>query len=166
MPRLRCRKYAVITAYLRMEAAWTRTLREVAEAGGDIVVKDEMTRRIVVNVSKTRIAKILEILLPRSIGVAVEVKAACKPARLVDLGKLREAGFLAVGGRAGRVYYGVLEGRLVMVEKARGSIIVKVGARAGSRPKSVPPASAFILKPDDAQGALEALDMIVAWLKG
>jgi len=156
-----CRRYAIITAYIAEGAPWTRTLRVLAEAGASIVSKDEVSRRLVARAPAPALGRVLEALAEAADTVAVEVKAYCPGLRLEPRTLARE-GFLVTGPRGRPVAYGVVRGRLVMVEAVGRGVAVKLGARRRSRRvTSVPGAGEFVFAPAEARGALDELEKAI-----
>jgi len=154
-----CRRYAIVTAYVSGGAPWTGTLRRLAGAGASIVFKDEVSRRVVVRVPAPALGGVLAALEGVADSVGVEVKAYCL--RLEPRVLARE-GFLLAGPRRRPVAYGVVRGRLVMLETVGGGVAVKLGPRRASRRvTSVPGAGEFVFPPGEAPAALAELEHVL-----
>ena len=170
---MRCRRYVIVTAYLPQSAAWTRTLRRLVEAGAEVVSKDEVSRRIVVEAPRSRAEAVVGILVEEGASLGVEVKALCRgtPEAREVARSLSRAGFLVQssrGGQARRVTaYGVVRGRYVMVLAWGRRVAVKLGrdAKAG-RVTMVPPPGVFVHGADGVGRLLESLDLVLEDLRG
>jgi len=169
---VKCRKYVIITAYLPQEAPWTRVLRQISEAGGTIVSKDEIRRRLVVEAPASRARQVLE-ALGQAQQVGVEVKAACRgsPGAVEVARRLRSLGFYIARSGEGPAYratgYGVLGGHYVMVHAWGSRLAVKAGRPAKTgRVTGVLPHGVFVGTPEEAESLLRALDQALRELRG
>lgn len=154
---LSCRAYCVATIHLRVGAPWTKTLREIGWYG-DIVFKDEFTRRIVVEVSLDKAASLMEGIQDTASSLVYEVKVVCR-----GLKSLPGEGRWRIVSRSPRLAaYGVLHGRHVFAEHAGKSIVFKIGKRSRAlNPPSLLPASAFQFTGKELLGVIGELDRLV-----
>lgn len=155
-----CKAYSVATIWLREGVPWTRTLRELA-SHGKITAKDEINRRIVVEVPLVNIGRVVELISRVASAEVFEVKVSCRG----DKDLPSEGRWRIISRKPRLVAYGIIRGRYVFAEKIRGSTIFKLGRRSRATiPPSILPASAFQFSGKELLGIIEELNRLVEML--
>ncbi len=151
---MECIGYLVAQVYVPQEYSMPRALRELEELGRILSVNEEL-RRIAASISIKK-ARPLARLCERMQLCMAEVKYSCR-------GSLKPGGLRGFK-RQGRVWYGVIKGRVVEVEVLRGRFKVKIGARTRASTINPPvPPSLFTM---DIREAMEAIEDSKAVLEG
>ncbi len=147
---MRCRSYLVLQAYVPLRASMPRVLHEIEKIKGSRIVSvNEESRRIVASIPGRSVGNVISMCVDTLEGCMVEVKYSC---RTHCLRKLASLGFHL----AGKIGYGVVNGRIVEVEESKTGVRVKIGRRTSmARVRPPVPPSMFLLEPSEAEGVIQ-----------